>query len=57
MVVRGLEVSPVILPAPTAVAVKFAAETATLWADFVQTVVRGAASGFVIGCIAAFAMT
>jgi NitT/TauT family transport system permease protein len=38
------------------VAVTFAAETETLWVDLVQTVVRGAMSGFVLGCLAAFAV-
>ena len=54
LIVRGLDVSPVILPAPSAVAAKFALETAVLWGDFVQTVLKGAMSGFVIGCVAAF---
>lgn len=52
--VRGFQVSPVILPAPTAIAAKFAASLPTLWADFVQTVVKGALSGFAIGVGAAF---
>ena len=52
--VRGFGVSPVILPAPSAVAARFAAETATLWEDFVQTVLKGALSGYVIGALAAF---
>ncbi len=52
--VGAFEVSPVILPAPTDIAVRFMAETATLWEDFVQTVLKGALSGYVIGCLAAF---
>jgi NitT/TauT family transport system permease protein len=52
--VRGLEVSPVLLPAPSAIAARFAASTAILWEDFVQTVIKGAMSGYVIGCGAAF---
>ena len=55
-VVRGLGVSPIILPAPTAIAAKFTAETHTLWVDFSQTVLKGAFSGFFIGCGAAFAV-
>lgn len=51
--VIGLEVSPVILPAPTAIAAKFAVSTEVLWGDFVQTVLKGAVSGYVIGCGAA----
>lgn len=52
--VRGLGVSPVIIPAPSAVAARFAAETGTLWEDFVQTVLKGALSGYLIGACAAF---
>ena len=55
-VVRGLEVSPIILPAPSAIAAKFVTEIPTLWVDFSQTVLKGALSGFFIGCAAAFAM-
>lgn len=52
--VRGLGVSPVILPPPSAVAETFAGSTGTLWEDFRQTVLKGALSGFAIGCLAAF---
>ena len=52
--VTSFGVSPVILPAPSDVAVRFAAESATLWEDFVQTVLKGALSGYVIGAVAAF---
>lgn len=52
--VAAFNVSPVILPAPSAIAARFMAETATLWEDFVQTVLKGALSGYVIGCLAAF---
>ncbi len=53
--VRGFGVSPVIIPAPSLVAARFAAETGTLWEDFVQTVLKGAFSGYLIGAVAAFA--
>ena len=53
--VRGLNVSPVILPPPSAVAVRFAESLPMLWGDFVQTAVKGALSGYLIGCAAAFA--
>ncbi|WP_435259263.1 ABC transporter permease [Thioclava sp. FR2] len=53
--VRGFGISPVILPAPTAIAAKFMGSLGTLWADFVQTVIKGALSGFLIGVTAAFA--
>jgi len=52
--VLGLDVSPVILPAPTAIAARFAVSTQVLWGDFVQTALKGAVSGYVIGCGAAF---
>ncbi|MGO4916586.1 ABC transporter permease [Pseudogemmobacter sp. W21_MBD1_M6] len=52
--VRGLNVSPVILPPPTAIAVRFGASLPILWVDFVQTFVKGALSGYAIGCGAAF---
>lgn len=53
MVVRILDVPRVILPAPTEIAVTFAANLGLLWGDFVQTVIKGAMSGLVIGCAAA----
>ncbi|MDP2080943.1 MAG: ABC transporter permease [Pseudotabrizicola sp.] len=52
--VRGLAVSPIILPGPSVIGPKIAASLPTLWADFVQTVVKGALSGFAIGTAAAF---
>ncbi len=53
-IVHGLNISPVLLPAPTQIAVTFAASTAILWEDFVQTALKGALSGYVMGCGAAF---
>jgi NitT/TauT family transport system permease protein len=55
-VVRGLEINPVLLPAPTAIGVAFAGALDILWVDFVQTFVKGALSGYIIGCGAAFLM-
>ncbi len=52
--VRGLNVPSVILPPPSAIAATFASSTDVLWVDFVQTFVKGALSGFVIGTGAAF---
>jgi NitT/TauT family transport system permease protein len=52
--VRGLGVAQVILPAPSVIAAKFAAELPTLWQDFAQTILKGAIPGFLIGCGAAF---
>ncbi len=51
--VRGLSVPPVILPAPSAIAAKFAASGAVLWGDFAQTFVKGALTGYILGCAAA----
>ena len=48
--VRGLDVPGVILPPPTAIAAAFARSLDILWVDFVQTVLKGALSGYAIGC-------
>ncbi len=52
--VRGLNVPSVILPPPSAIAVKLAASPDVLWGDFVQTFVKGALTGYLMGCGAAF---
>lgn len=52
--VRGFEISPILLPAPSMIAVRFAASTAILWEDFVQTVIKGALTGYILGCGSAF---
>ena len=51
--VHAFAVPGVILPAPSQVATTFVARGDQLWADFVQTVLKGALSGWVIGCGAA----
>ncbi|WP_298261798.1 ABC transporter permease [uncultured Litoreibacter sp.] len=56
LLVRGLEVPLVILPAPSQVMAKFFSEIPTLWLDFQQTFLKGALSGYVMGCGAAFLM-
>jgi NitT/TauT family transport system permease protein len=53
-VVNGFEINQVLLPAPSVIAVRFVASTHILWVDFVQTVLKGAMSGYVIGCGSAF---
>jgi NitT/TauT family transport system permease protein len=53
-IVRGLGVQAIILPPPSMIGAKIAGSLPTLWADFVQTVIKGALSGFAIGVIAAF---
>ena len=55
ILVQGLNISPIILPAPSLVIQTFMASLDILWIDFVQTVLKGALRGFVVGAIAAFA--
>jgi NitT/TauT family transport system permease protein len=52
--VTMLDISPVILPAPTAIAAQFADSIPTLMADFRQTILKGAMVGYVCGMLAAF---
>ena len=53
MIVRTWQVPTVILPAPSQIATSLAANTAILWTDFVQTILRGALIGWLIGAAAA----
>ncbi len=53
-VVRGFGINQVLLPAPSVIAARFVASTDILWVDFVQTVLKGALSGYAIGCGSAF---
>ena len=50
----GLEIPTVLLPPPSMIAVRFAESTSILWADFQQTVIKAALSGYVMGCGSAF---
>jgi NitT/TauT family transport system permease protein len=52
--VRGLGIAGVILPAPSVIAARIAGSLPTLWQDFVQTILKGAIPGFLIGSGAAF---
>ena len=52
--VRGFNISPILLPPPSAIAVRFSSSMSILWEDFVQTFIKGALSGYMIGCVAAF---
>ena len=56
LAVRIYGISPVILPAPSAIWAQITTSLPTLWADFVQTFVKGALSGYVLGCGAAIAV-
>ncbi len=55
-VVTGLSVPEVILPAPSSIGVAIGANLPTLWADFVQTILKGALSGYILGAGSAFAV-
>jgi NitT/TauT family transport system permease protein len=48
--VRGLEVSFVILPPPSLIAAKIGSSLPVLWQDASQTILKGAIPGFLIGC-------
>jgi NitT/TauT family transport system permease protein len=56
LLVRGLEVSMVILPAPSLIAERFVSSLPILWRDLYQTFVKGALSGYIMGCSAALLM-
>lgn len=53
LAVRIYAISPVILPAPSAIWAQITISLPTLWADFVQTFVKGALTGYAMGCGAA----
>ncbi|WEF25344.1 ABC transporter permease [Paracoccus sp. S3-43] len=53
MAVRIYAIPPVILPAPSRIGASFAQNTAILWTDFVQTILKGALTGWLIGAAAA----
>jgi len=54
--VRGFGVSPVLLPAPSAIAARFAGSLNMLGEDFYQTFILGVLIGYAIGCAAGFAV-
>lgn len=55
-IVRGYGLPEVILPAPSVVAATFAGNLGLLWGDFVQTILKGAVPGYLIGAGAALAV-
>lgn len=55
LIVRGLNVPLVILPPPSMIASTFVAQTHILWQDFIQTFIKGALTGYIMGCATAFA--
>jgi NitT/TauT family transport system permease protein len=54
VLVRGFGVPAVLMPAPSAIAERFAASLPTLAEDFVQTFLRGVLAGYAIGSAAGF---
>ncbi|WP_353057828.1 ABC transporter permease [Devosia sp. YIM 151766] len=52
VVTRGANVPPVLLPPPSSIGARLAAETNILWADFVQTFIKSVLPGYAIGCLA-----
>ncbi|MBV7408235.1 ABC transporter permease [Maritimibacter sp. DP1N21-5] len=52
-IVRGLGVPLVILPAPSDIWARILSSVPILWGDFLQTFVKGALTGYIIGCGAA----
>jgi NitT/TauT family transport system permease protein len=50
MAVRLYGIPEVILPAPSVVAATFLGSTGILWGDFVQTILKGAVPGYLMGC-------
>ncbi|TPE53185.1 ABC transporter permease [Amaricoccus solimangrovi] len=53
-IVRGLQVSPVLLPSPSAILARIASSGPILREDVTQTFFKGALGGYAIGCGAAF---
>jgi NitT/TauT family transport system permease protein len=54
--VIGFQVNPVFLPRPTDIIARMANELPRLWADFFQTIIKGALTGYIFGAVAAFAI-
>jgi NitT/TauT family transport system permease protein len=53
---RALSIPTVLLPAPSLIFAKLVGSLPTLGADFVQTVIRAAIPGWIMGCLAGFAV-
>jgi len=54
VLVTMLGVSPIILPPPSMIMARFVSSIPMLWADFEQTIVKGALTGYIVGMVAAF---
>ncbi|MEL6570131.1 MAG: ABC transporter permease [Pseudomonadota bacterium] len=53
LLVHGFGVNPVILPAPSAIGARLMVEGPRLWADFEQTIIKGAMTGYIVGGLSA----
>ena len=54
LLVWAYDVNPVILPAPSSIGARMMIEGPRLWADFQQTILKGAMIGYILGGLAAF---
>ena len=54
LLVWAYDVTPVILPAPSSIGARIMIEGPRLWADFQQTILKGAMTGYILGGLAAF---
>ena len=54
--VIGFQINPVFLPRPTDIFSRIFNELPRLWADFFQTIIKGAMTGYIVGALAAFAI-
>ena len=54
LLVWAFDINPVILPAPSSISVRLMVEGPRLWADFQQTIIKGAMTGYILGGLAAF---
>ena len=53
LIVTGLKVPFVILPKPSEMVARLFGSLPMLWADFAQTILKGALTGYIMGCAAA----
>jgi NitT/TauT family transport system permease protein len=53
---RGFSIPTVLLPAPSLISARLMSSLPTLGADFVQTVIRAVIPGWIMGCLAGFAV-
>jgi NitT/TauT family transport system permease protein len=53
ILVAEFDVNPVILPAPSSIGARLLVEGPRLWADFQQTIIKGAMTGYIFGGLAA----